>query len=89
MQEEATAILPRSRPDEHRGAPLDAIDDYDDERKPLSRRTKLALLIGTVSVVVVIGLLVGYAVVTAASQSQRQPSGGGTSSNASQPPAQT
>ena len=90
VDEEATAILPRSRPGEHRsGAPLDAIDDYDDERKPLSRRTKLALLIGTVSVVVVIGLLVGYAVVTAASQSQRQPSGGGTSSNASQPPAQT
>ena len=89
VDEEATAILPRSRPDEHRGATLDAIDDYDDERKPLSRRTKLALLIGTVSVVVVIGLLVGYAVVTAASQSQRQPSGGSTSSNASQPPAQT
>jgi hypothetical protein len=90
VDEEATAILPRSRPGQlRRQAPLDAIDDYDDERKPLSRRAKLTLLIGAVSVVVVIGVLVGYAVLTAASQSQRQPSGTGTSSNASQPPDQT
>jgi hypothetical protein len=91
VDEEATAILPRSRPGQHRRrAPLDAIDDYDeDERKPLSRRTKLTLLIGAVSVVVVIGLLVGYAVLTAASQSQRQPSGTDTSGNASKPPDQT
>jgi hypothetical protein len=91
VDEEATAILPRSRPGQHRSqAPIDAIDDYDeDERKPLSRRAKLTLLIGAVSVVVVIGLLVGYAVLTAASQSQRRPSGTSTSSNASQPPDQT
>jgi hypothetical protein len=89
--EEATAILPRSRPDQHRSeAPRDTIDDYgEDERKPLSRRAKLALLIGAVSVVVVIGLAVSYAVLTAASQSQRRPGGTGTSSNSSQPPNQT
>ena len=46
-------------------------------------------------VVVVIGLVIGYAVLSAASQRQNQPnpptsqSGSGTSSNASQPPAQT
>jgi hypothetical protein len=89
--EETTAILPRSRPGQPRNeAPRDVIDDYDeDERRPLSRRTKLALLIGAVSVVVVIGLAVSYAVLTAASQSQRRPGGTGTSSNASQLPDQT
>jgi hypothetical protein len=88
--EETTAILPRSRPSQHRsGPPRDVIDDYDeDERKPLSRRTKLALLIGAVSVVLVIGLAVSYAVLTAASQSQRRPSGTGTSGNTAQLPGQ-
>ena len=100
-EEETTAILPRSRQGQHRSqTPLDAIHDYDeDERRPLGRRTKLALLIGGVAVVVVIGLLVGYAVLSAASQRQRQPgaggspgasgTSGGTSDNASQPPDQT
>jgi hypothetical protein len=89
--EETTAILPRSRPGQHRSeAPREAIDDYDEEeRKPLSRRAKLALLIGAVSVVVVIGIAVSYAVLTAASQSQRRPGGTGTSNNASQLPDQT
>jgi hypothetical protein len=88
--EENTAILPRSRSGQHRSeAARDAIDDYDeDDRQPLSRRTKLALLIGAVSVVVVIGLAVSYAVLTAASQSQRRPSGTGTSGNTSQLPGQ-
>ena len=88
--EENTAILPRSRPGPHRGeAARDAIDDYDeDDRQPLSRRTKLALLIGAVSVVLVIGLAVSYAVLTAASQSQRRPSGTGTSGNTAQLPGQ-
>jgi hypothetical protein len=88
--EENTAILPRSRPGQHRSeAARDAIDDYDeDDRQPLSRRTKLALLIGAVSVVLVIGLAVSYAVLTASSQSQRRPSSTGTSGNASQLPDQ-
>ena len=79
-EEETTAILPRSRQGQHRShTPLDAIHDYDeDERRPLGRRTKLALLIGGVAVVVVIGLLVGYAVLSAASQRQSQPGAGGS-----------
>ena len=99
VDEESTAILPRSRQGQHRTrtqAPLDAIDDYDeDERKPLGRHAKLALLIGAVAVVVVIGLVIGYAVLSAASQRQNQPTpptspgGSGTSSNASQLPGQT
>jgi hypothetical protein len=98
VDEESTAILPRSRQGQHRTrtqAPFDAIDDYDeDERMPLGRHAKLALLIGAVAVVVVIGLAIGYAVLSAASQRQNQPnpptsSGGGPSSNPSQPPDQT
>jgi hypothetical protein len=97
FDEETTAILPRSRQGQQRShPPLDAIHDYDeDERRPLGRRTKLALLIGGVAVVVVIGLLVGYAVFSAASQRQNQPGAGrspvpsGPSDNASQPPDQT
>jgi hypothetical protein len=97
FDEETTAILPRSRQGQQRShTPLDAIHDYDeDERGPLGRRTKLALLIGGVAVVVVIGLLVGYAVFSAASQRQsqqgpgRSPVPSGPSDNASQPPDQT
>jgi hypothetical protein len=100
VDEESTAILPRSRQGQHRmrtQAPFDAIDDYDeDERMPLGRHAKLALLIGAVAVVVVIGLVIAYTVLSAASQRQNQPNppastsgGGGPSSNASQPPDQT
>jgi hypothetical protein len=63
VDDETTTILPRSRPTKHRTQALDAIDDYDDdERGPLSRRAKLALLIAAVAAVIVIGLVVGYAV---------------------------
>jgi hypothetical protein len=99
VDEESTAILPRSRQAQHRigtQAPIDAIDDYDeDERRPLGQHAKLALLVGAVAVVVVIGVVIGYAVLSAASQRQNQPNpptsqgGSGTSSNASQPPDQT
>jgi hypothetical protein len=97
FDEETTAILPRSRQGQQRShTPLDTIHDYDeDERMPLGRRTKLALLIGAVAMVVVIGMLIGYAVLSAASQRQsqqgpaRSPGGTGTSANASQPPDQT
>jgi hypothetical protein len=98
--DETTTILPRSRAGQPpTQPPLDAIDDYDeDERKPLSQRAKLALLIGAVAAVAVIGLLIGYAVLAAGKQPQSQPSvappagANGTSStsgNASQAPAQT
>jgi hypothetical protein len=97
VDDETTTILPRSRPGQRATqAPLDAIDDYDDdERMPLSRRAKLALLIGAVAVVAVIGLVIGYAVLVAGNQPQSRPSappsagGNGTSSNASQAPDQT
>jgi hypothetical protein len=96
IDDETTTILPRSRPTKHRTQALDAIDDFDDdERRPLGRRAKLTLLIGTVAVVVVIGLLIGYAVRSATNQSQSQsqsnlaPSGGGGSNGATQAPGQT
>ena len=73
-EDETTTILPRSRPTKHRTQALDAIDDYDDdERTPLGRRAKIALLIGAVAAVVVIGLVVGYAVLVG-KQPQPQPS---------------
>ena len=91
VDDETTTILPRSRPGQrHTQAPLDAIDDYDeDERLPLSRRTKLALLISAVAVVAVIGLLIGYAVLAADNQPQSPPGvAPSTGGNTSQPPDQ-
>jgi hypothetical protein len=73
LDDETTTILPRSRPTKHLPQALDAIDDYDDyEPTSLSRRTKLALLIGSVAVVVVIGIVIGY--VVTGGQPQNQPS---------------
>ena len=90
VDDESTTILPRSRPTKRRTQALDAIDDYDeDERSPLGQRTKLALLMGAVAVVVVIGLLVGYAVLGADDQPQSQRSGAPSQSDAGQPPDQT
>jgi hypothetical protein len=87
--DETTTILPRSRPTKHRTRALDAIDDYDDhdERGPLSRHAKLAVLVGAVAVVVVIGLVVGYAVL-AGRQPHIQPSLGPSTSGVV-PPDQT
>ena len=88
--DETTTILPRSRPTKHRTQALDAIDDYDDEeeRGPLSGHGKLAVLIGAVAVVVVIGLVVGYSVL-ADRQPQTQPSLGPSTSGGGAPPGQT
>jgi hypothetical protein len=103
--DETTTILPRSRPTKHRTQALDAIDDYaDDERTALGGRAKLALIFGAVAAVVVIGLVIGYAVLNAGSQPQNQPSvsappggsaapggaasGGAASGGAAQPPGQ-
>lgn len=90
--DESTAILPRSRAGQRRtSAGVDAIDDFDEnERTRLGQRTKLALLIGAVAVVVVIGLVIGYAVLGADNQPSDPPgSGGTTSGNGSQGPDQT
>jgi hypothetical protein len=92
--DESTAILPRSRAGQRRTSTgVDAIDDFDeDERGPLGQRAKLALLIGAVAVVVVIGLVIGYAVLGAGNQPQGEPGavdGSGTSGSGSQGPDQT
>jgi hypothetical protein len=101
VDDETTAILPRSRAGQRPTAhPLDAIDDFEeDERRPWGQRAKLALLIGAVAVVVVIGLVIGYAVLGADNQPQdnqpqgNQPpspaTGSGTSGDGSQGPDQT
>jgi hypothetical protein len=97
IDDETTTILPRSRGGKRpTRAPLDAIDDYDDdEPKRLSQRAKLALLIGAVAAVAVIGLLVGYAVLATDNQPQSPPSvppntsGSGTTDNAGQGQGQT
>ena len=97
IDDETTTILPRSRPAQRPAqARLDALDDYGgDERKALSQRAKLALLIGAVAVVAVIGLVIGYAVLAAGKQPQSKPTvppsagGNGTSSNTSKAPDQT
>jgi hypothetical protein len=88
VDDETTAILPRSRAGQHRTPPpLDAIDDFDEnKRRPLGQHTKLVLLIGAVAVVVVIGLVIGYAVLGADNQPQGQPD---VASNSSQSPDQT
>ncbi len=73
--DETTTILPRSRPTKHRTQALDAIDDYeDDEPTGLGGRAKLALIIGAVAAVVVIGLVIGYSVLSVGDQPQSQPS---------------
>jgi hypothetical protein len=73
IDDETTAILPRSRADQGRTPPPpDAIDDFDEDgRRPMGQRAKLALLIGAVAVVVAIGLAIGYAVLGAGNQPQR------------------
>lgn len=92
--DETTTILPRSRPTKHRTQALDAIDDYgDDEPTALGGRAKLALIIGAVAAVVVIGLVIGYSVLSVGSQPQSEPSvsapsGGAASGGAGQPPGQ-
>jgi hypothetical protein len=86
--DETTTILPRSRPTKHRTQALDAIDDYDDERTPLGRRAKIALLIGAVAAVVVIGLVVGYAVLVG-KQPQTQPDVSPSGGTGSQAPGQS
>jgi hypothetical protein len=97
--DETTAILPRSRAGQRPAPhPLDAIDDFEvDERGSLGQRAKLALLIGAVAVVVVIGLVIGYAVLGADNQPQGNElpgrpggtGGSGTSGNGSQSPDRT
>jgi hypothetical protein len=87
--DETTTILPRSRPTKHRTQALDAIDDYDDEdeRGPLSGHAKLAVLIGAVAIVAVIGLVVGYAVV--AGRQPQAPSSLEPTTSGAAPPGQT
>ncbi len=64
FDDDSTTILPRTRGVRRPASDPGAIEDFDDhdEHRPLSQRTKLSLLIGSVAAVVVIGLAIGYAV---------------------------
>lgn len=60
VDDDATAILPRTTSATSREADLDEIDD--DERTPMAQRTKTALWIGAAVAVAVVGLAIFYAV---------------------------
>ena len=70
---EATTLLPRTAAREERvDPPFD--DDLDESPRRLGRRGRLALLVGAVAAVIVVGLAIGYAVVGV----QGQPGAGST-----------
>jgi hypothetical protein len=93
--DDSTTILPRTSTGPRRPPGRDAIDDWDDEdeeRSPIGRRTRTALLIGAVAAVIVIGLAVFYAVGgftgtptagTSASSGSAPPSSAASSANPS------
>ena len=74
--DEATTILPRTGSSRRRPSELDEIDD--DEHRPIKSRTRLALLIGGVAAVVVVGLAIGYAVSGVGNTPQTTPSQSGS-----------
>ncbi|GAA3572054.1 hypothetical protein GCM10022197_30910 [Microlunatus spumicola] len=67
VEDDATTLLPRTtgRGDDRTGRPVSALDDdeLDDRPRRLGSRARLALLVGAVAAVVVVGLAIGYAVV--------------------------
>ena len=71
-------MLPRTRASGRTRSRFDEIDEIDDfeteGRRGLGQRTKLALLIGAVAAVVVIGLAIGYAVLGIGAQPGTVPS---------------
>jgi len=75
VEDDATTLLPRTSGLDERRAPVadEAGDDLDDRPRRLGHRARLALLIGAVAAVVVVGLAIGYAVVGV----RDQPTAGG------------
>jgi hypothetical protein len=73
-EDDETTVLPRTGAGADRTPEPDEIgDDLDDRPRRLGHRARLALLIGAVAAVVIVGLAVGYAVVGV----HGQPSAGG------------
>jgi hypothetical protein len=74
FDDEPTTILPRSRSTARPTSSRETFDDFDEEEhKPAHPRTRLALLIGAVAAVIVIGLAVGYAVIGIGKSPQANP----------------
>lgn len=66
-EDESTTLLPRTAA--RQGVPVaDERDDSDEHRSPLGSRARLGLVAGLVAAVVVIGLAIGYAVISGADQ---------------------
>ena len=96
-EDDATALLPRTTGRTQSRALVDPasdgdLNDLDDAPRRIGRRGRLALLIGAVAAVVVVGLAIGYAVVGATGQpgASGDPSGDAsapTSSDAGTPSA--
>lgn len=59
-----TSILPRGRQSSRSASAAETLDDFDDDqdRRSTGSRAKLALIIGAVAAVVIIGLVVGFTV---------------------------
>ncbi|HSU35603.1 MAG TPA: hypothetical protein VLJ88_08080 [Propionibacteriaceae bacterium] len=85
--DEATTVLPRTRASGRTRSRFDEIDDFETEgRRGLGQRTKLALLIGAVAAVVVIGLAIGYAVLGIGADPTTAPSASASVDPNSPPP---
>lgn len=74
--DDETRLLPRTATGSRRPYDSNDIDDDDDEweRSSLGRRGKLALLIGAVAAVAVVGLAIGYAVLNLGQEPTTSPS---------------
>jgi hypothetical protein len=64
-EDDATTLLPRTagRPETVAPGAVDDGDDLDERPRRLGARARLALLVGAIAAVVVVGLAIGYAVV--------------------------
>ena len=93
--DDETTILPRSRSTARAASSREVFDDFDDEEhKSAHPRARLALLIGAVAAVIVIGLAVGYAVIGIGKNPQANPgptatTGGSAPGSTQEPPPGT
>ncbi len=87
LEDDATTVLPRT-PGPTGAADLgEGDDDVDDRPRRLGGRTRLALLIGAVAAVVVVGLAIGWAVVGVRNQPGANPDPGTTATSAGASPS--